>query len=77
MPPGDDSMLVSDGAAPAIDLPVAVGTAAAEPVAALAPLTDTGRTGLLAVIAVICVAGVTLGAIRAIVAERAYRAPVA
>lgn len=74
MPPGDSPRLVPDPA----DLPATGASAradgvAAEPVAALEPVTETGPTGLLAIMATICVAGVTAGAIRAIAAQRATR----
>ncbi len=75
MPPGEDPLLVPG--APAIDLPPAVDTpvdaVAAEPVAALDPVTETGPTGLLAIVATVCAAGVTTGLIRAIAAQRANR----
>lgn len=48
-------------------------TAAAEPVAAIKPLPDSGRIGLLALVAFVCVAGVAAGAIRAFVSQRASR----
>ncbi|MDP9798527.1 hypothetical protein J2S43_007039 [Catenuloplanes nepalensis] len=47
---------------------------AAEPVAAVVPVEDTGPVGLLALIATICVIGVSAGAIRAIIAQRVARA---
>jgi hypothetical protein len=85
MPPGDAPTLVPGAAGG--DLPVTGGTvlpdvvgivpAAAEPVAALEPVTETGPVGLLAIIATICVAGVTAAAIRAIAAQRASRASMA
>ncbi len=52
-------------------------SAAAEPVAALEPVTETGPIGLLAIMATISVAGVTAAAIRAIAAQRANRANLA
>jgi hypothetical protein len=47
--------------------------AAAEPLGAVQPIRDTGPIGLLALIATISIVGVTAGAIRAIVAQRAIR----
>jgi hypothetical protein len=47
--------------------------AAAEPVAALRPVASQGPIGLLALVASVCVVGVGVGAIRALVSERAYR----
>ena len=47
--------------------------AAAEPVAAIKPLPDSGRIGLLALIASVCVVGVAAGVIRAFVSQRASR----
>ncbi|MEV0714665.1 hypothetical protein [Asanoa sp. NPDC050611] len=49
------------------------GGAAAEPLASVDPVSDTGPTGLLALIATVCVVGVSAGAIRAIIAQRASR----
>ena len=85
MPPGENPLLVPGP--PTLDLmpPEASGGAAegpsggdrpmaAEPVAALDPLTETGPVGLLAIIATVCAAGVTAGAIRAIASQRANRA---
>lgn len=76
MPPGDDPLAVPG--APVLDPPSTVDTPVhsvnAEPVAALDPLTETGPIGLLAIVATVCAAGVTAGAIRAITAQRAYRA---
>ncbi|GAA0810680.1 hypothetical protein [Spirilliplanes yamanashiensis] len=83
MPPGENPLLVpgpptldlSPAGAPDGGLPTAAdGSMAAEPVAALDPLTETGPVGLLAIIATVCAAGVTAGAIRAIVSQRANRA---
>ncbi|GAB7041310.1 MULTISPECIES: hypothetical protein [Catenuloplanes] len=51
----------------------AVDGVAAEPVAAVVPVEETGPVGLLALIATICVIGVSAGAIRAIIAQRAAR----
>ena len=50
-----------------------VAGAAAEPLASVEPVSEGGPTGLLALIATICVAGVSAGAIRAIIAQRATR----
>ncbi|HET9142224.1 MAG TPA: hypothetical protein VFO68_22850, partial [Actinophytocola sp.] len=47
---------------------------AAEPLASsVEPVSDDGPIGLLAVIAIVCVLGVSAGAIRAILSQRAYR----
>jgi hypothetical protein len=51
--------------------------AAAEPVAELEPMSGTSAVSLLALAATVCLAGVTAAAIRAIVAQRAYRATMA
>jgi hypothetical protein len=81
MPLGDGAVLTAS--APALDVVTsptvlpAVPAAAAEPVAALAPLNDTRPVGLLAIIATVCAAGVGAGAIRAITAQRANRATIA
>jgi hypothetical protein len=76
-----DTEPVSSGpvlAAPEIDDESAGPSgAAAEPVAALEPMSETSPVGLLALAATICLAGVTAGAIRAIVAQRASRASIA
>ncbi|MFI7375583.1 hypothetical protein ACIBSW_36385 [Actinoplanes sp. NPDC049668] len=50
---------------------------AAEPVATVRPMWPSRQIGLLAIIAMVCVAGVSAGAIRAIVSQRASRASVA
>jgi hypothetical protein len=50
---------------------------AAEPVGPVEPLGDSRPVGLLALIATVCVAGVSAGAIRAIIAQRATRTVVA
>jgi hypothetical protein len=76
MPPGDRAVPVSgfpmvDVAPPAVGPPVPA--AAAEPVAELAPLPGDRSVGLLALVATVCLAGAAAGAIRAIVAQRAYR----
>lgn len=84
MPPGDARAIV--GGVPTVDLsaPVDAGpaaptpppsdAAAAEPVAAMQPMTPNRPIGLLAVIAAVCAVGVAVGAIRAIVSQRASRA---
>jgi hypothetical protein len=74
MPPGDDATVVPG--VPSVDVPASDAVtssspSAAEPVAALKPLDGPGPDGLLVVIATICVLGVTAGAIRAFVAQRA------
>lgn len=46
---------------------------AAEPLEPIEPVRDSGPTGLLALVAAICVVGVTAGAVRAIIAQRATR----
>jgi hypothetical protein len=51
----------------------ATSVAAAEPLASVDPVSDSGPTGLLALIATVCVVGVSAGAIRAIIAQRASR----
>jgi hypothetical protein len=48
-------------------------SAAAEPVATMEPMRGTGSVGLLGVVAGVCVIGVAVGAIRAIVSQRASR----
>lgn len=79
MPPGDDSRIVPG--VPSVDVfpsdDATSAPAAAEPVAALEPLTGTGPDGLLAVIATVCVLGVGAGAIRAFAAQRASRTSMA
>ena len=65
-------------AAPEIDAtPPDAGSAPAEPVAALKPMSRDNPIGLLALAATVCLAGVTAGAIRAIAAQRASRASMA
>lgn len=87
MPPGDDKTIVagvptldlpttSDAAPAAVSTPL-TETAAAEPVAAMQPMSRTGSVGLLGAVAGICVVGVAVGAIRAIVSQRASRATIA
>jgi len=86
MPPGDHKRLISG--VPAIGLPqVADAPApaavpppdavAAEPVAAMASLPESQPIGLLAMTAMVCALGVAAAAIRAIVSQRASRAPIA
>lgn len=53
--------------------PTTVAGAAAEPLASVDPISDSAPTGLLALIATVCVVGVSAGAIRAIIAQRATR----
>jgi hypothetical protein len=87
MPPGDDKTLVggvptiglSEPAGPAPAAPAAPSSdiAAAEPVAAMKPMSEQSSVGLLAVIASVCVLGVAVGAIRAIVSQRASRTRIA
>lgn len=50
---------------------------AAEALSSVQPVRTTGPTGLLALIATVCVVGVSAGAIRAIIAQRATRTSVA
>jgi hypothetical protein len=50
---------------------------AAEPLGSVEPITDKGPIKLLALIATVCVLGVSVGAIRAILAQRASRAGIA
>jgi hypothetical protein len=87
MPPGDDKALLpgvpaiglsevaEPAPAPAAAPPTQV--AAAEPVAAMEPLPEPRSAGLLALAAIVCVLGVTAGAIRAIVSQRASRTKIA
>jgi len=88
MPPGDDKTILTG--VPTLDLPsmtteaapvTAAGTpsdiVAAEPVAAMRPLSTSRPIGLLALIASVCAMGVAVGAIRAFVSQRASRAGVA
>jgi hypothetical protein len=85
MPPGDHKRLLAG--APTIGLsqvtdptPAAVpptDVVAAEPVAAMAALPEPQPIGLLTVTAIVCVLGVAAAAIRAIVSQRASRAPIA
>jgi hypothetical protein len=56
-----------------LDNTTTVSGAAAEPLASVEPVSETGRTGLLALIATVCAVGVSAGAIRAIIAQRATR----
>jgi hypothetical protein len=86
MPPGD-AKTVATGV-PQMDLtpmvedraamaPARPEIAAAEPVAAMEPLTHGGPIGLLGLIASVCVLGVAAAAIRAIVSQRANRSKLA
>ena len=87
MPPGDDKTIV--GGVPTLELPTttyaapaaesapASAVAAAEPVAAMEPMREHGSVGLLGAVAGICVIGVAVGAIRAIVSQRASRTTIA
>lgn len=86
MPPGDDKTVLDD--VPAVDLTTAGAVpgqqalpasemAAAEPVAAMRPMADPRPIGLLAIVAAVCALGVAVGAIRAIVSQRASRTSVA
>ncbi|GGQ45542.1 hypothetical protein [Couchioplanes azureus] len=87
MPPGGDKTLLpavpsadlgaTTEAVPAHQAGPATEIAAAEPVAAMRPMSDSRPIGLLALVAAIAVLGVTVGAIRAIVSQRASRATVA
>ena len=81
MPPGEHRTLLpvpSNGLSQVTDpapdpSALAPETAAAEPVAAIKPLPDSGRIGLLALVAFVCVVGVGAGAIRAFVSQRASK----
>jgi hypothetical protein len=85
MPPGDAKRLLSGvptiGLSQVTDVPPVDGpptaVVAAEPVAAMASVPESQPIGLLAVTAAVCVLGVAAGAIRAIVSQRASRAPIA
>jgi hypothetical protein len=50
---------------------------AAEPIGSMAPISEDGPIGLLAIIAIVCVLGVSVGAMRAILSQRASRASLA
>jgi hypothetical protein len=67
-----DSLLNADGGT-GLDGATTVAGAAAEPLASVDPVSESGPTGLLALIATVCVVGVSAGAIRAIIAQRASR----
>jgi hypothetical protein len=77
--PGDGTETATatvDGNLPALTEPtdsVTVAGANAEPLASVEPVRTGGSTGLLALIASVCVVGVSAGAIRAIIAQRATR----
>jgi hypothetical protein len=86
MPPGAQKALASavrsrelepPAAAPAAVSPPTTEIAAAEPVAAMAPIRERGPIGLLSVIAMVCALGVGIAAIRAFVSQRAIRAKIA
>ncbi|MEU4243049.1 hypothetical protein [Actinoplanes sp. NPDC026619] len=88
MPPGDKKTLVTDvppddlppvtqEAEPAAASPPHTEVAAAEPVAAMTPMRESGPIGLLGLIASVCVMGVGAAAIRSIVSQRANRANMA
>ncbi|MEV6598989.1 hypothetical protein AB0M36_19330 [Actinoplanes sp. NPDC051346] len=87
MPQGGDETLLAGvptadqvattEAVPAQAAGPAMEIAAAEPVAAMRPMSDPRPIGLLALVAAVLVLGVTVGAIRAIVSQRASRATVA
>jgi len=64
-------------AAPAAPAVPATEIAAAEPVAAVRPMASEHPIGLLALVAAVCAIGVSVGAIRSFVAQRAYRSPIA
>jgi hypothetical protein len=61
------------GGGTGLDGATTVAGAAAEPLASVDPVSDSAPTGLLALIATVCLVGVSTGAIRAIVAQRASR----
>jgi hypothetical protein len=83
MPPGDSRAIVSG--VPTLSLPTsgeaAAGpsteVAAAEPVASMHPMPESGPSGLLALTAIVCALGVAIGAIRAFVSQRASRTKIA
>jgi len=88
MPPGDRKALIPgvpkldlspamQAASPAALTPPPAEIAAAEPVASMEPIRESGPIGLLALTAAVCVMGVGAAAIRAIVSQRANRAKVA
>ncbi|MFC7276743.1 hypothetical protein ACFQS1_22355 [Paractinoplanes rhizophilus] len=92
MPPGDrkallpgvphldlspDTRQAAHAAPPAPPTEAAATQPAAEPVAAMEPVGETGPIGLLALTAAVCVMGVGAAAIRALVSQRANRAKVA
>jgi hypothetical protein len=88
MPPGDGRALLprvrglglepaTQQAAPAAPAAPPTEIAAAEPVAAMESVPESGPIGMLALIAAVCVMGVGAAAIRAIVSQRANRAKVA
>jgi hypothetical protein len=75
----DDSGLIGDGTSVATPPPVEPegGGLAAEPMASVEPITKRGPVGLLGLLATVCVLGVSIGAIRAILAQRASRTGIA
>ncbi|WP_127499170.1 hypothetical protein [Actinoplanes solisilvae] len=75
--PGLDLEPATVGAEPAGEVPATTEIAAAEPVAVLEPMQEGGSLGLLALTAAVCAMGVGVGAIRAIVSQRANRARMA
>lgn len=78
VPSSDDSGQSTDGAA-TVDGTSGIGMdgAAAEALASVEPVRESGPIGLLALIATVCAIGVSAGAIRAIIAQRASRTGVA
>ncbi|GAA0563358.1 hypothetical protein GCM10010172_53390 [Paractinoplanes ferrugineus] len=88
MPPGDEKALLpgvpqldpaptAQEAAPTANSPTPAEVAAAEPVATMEPMPESGPIGLLGLIAAVCVLGVGTATIRAIVSRRANRANMA
>jgi hypothetical protein len=74
----DDGGQSTDGAA-TVEEASGIGTdgVAAEALSSVEPIRESGPIGLLALIATVCVIGVSAGAIRAIIAQRASRTGVA
>jgi hypothetical protein len=74
----EDSGQLTDGTA-TVDAASGIGMdgAAAEALASVEPVRESGPIGLLALIATVCVVGASAGAIRAIIAQRASRTGVA
>jgi hypothetical protein len=87
MPPGDSRAIVSGvptlslpstgDAAPATAAGPSTEVAAAEPVASMQPMPESGPSGLLALTAIVCALGVAVSAIRAFVSQRASRTKIA